>query len=137
MPASTQNYGIDTSVFVRLLTGHPEKDFQKTVAALKRLHEVETGTQLIVSNQVIGEAYITLQHFYEISKPDARAAISSLFASGHVYPLNGKDVVEVLKSKTGAGLMDRLIAQDYTARDCLVLTNDRKMAKLPGIVLLK
>jgi predicted nucleic acid-binding protein len=100
-------------------------------------HEVELAAQLIVSNQVIGEAYITLQHFYEISKPDARAAISLLFANGHVYPLNGKDVVEVLKSKTGVGLMDRLIAQDYTARDCLVLTNDRKMAKLPGVVLLK
>jgi predicted nucleic acid-binding protein len=119
------------------LTGHPEKDFQKTVAAIKTLHETEPATQLMVSNQVIGEAYITLQHFYEISKLDARAAIRSLFASGHVHPLNGKEVVEVLKSKSGAGLMDRLIAQDYAAHDCLVLTNDRKMAKLPEVVLLK
>lgn len=136
MPASTQNYGIDTSVFVRLLTGHPEKDFAKTVKALQRLHEAEPGLQLMTSNQVIGEAYITLQNFYEISKADARAAILSLFESGQVQALNGQAVWEVLKTKSGAGLMDRLIAQDYTARDCGVLTNDRKMAKLAGVALL-
>lgn len=136
MSASTQNYGIDTSVFVRLLTGHPEKDFEKTVRALKRLHAVNPGVQLMVSNQVIGEAYITLQHYYEISKADARDAILSLFDSGQVQALNGQEVCKVIKTKSGAGLMDRLIAQDYNAQGCVVLTNDRKMAKLSGAELL-
>lgn len=136
MPASTQNYGIDTSVLVRLLTGHPEPDFQQTVCAIKRLRETEPAAQLVASNQVIGEAYITLQHFYRIEKQEAREAIISLFQSGHVYPLNGKPVVDLLKSNRGAGLIDRLIAQDYANQGCAVLTNDRKMAKLPGARLL-
>ena len=57
MPRSTKVYGLDTSVFVRLLTGHPETDFTETVAGLKKLHDKDPATELVVSNQVIGEAY--------------------------------------------------------------------------------
>ena len=130
MPRSTQVYGIDTSIFVRLLTGHPEKDFEKTVAALERI--CDEGTELVVSNQVIGETYITLQHFYGISKLDARLAILDLLSSGMVSPLNGQPVLDILSARSGAGLMDRLIAQDYNRQGALVLTNDKRMSKLEG-----
>ena len=30
-------YGIDTSIFVRLLTGDPEKDFEETKSALEKI----------------------------------------------------------------------------------------------------
>ena len=73
MSRSTKIYGLDTSVFVRLLTGHPETDFKETVAGLKKLYDNDPATELVVSNRVIGEAYITLQHHYKISKADARA----------------------------------------------------------------
>ena len=136
MPASMRNYGIDTSVFVRLLTGHPESDFLKTVESLQRLHQAEPSLQLMVSNQVIGEAYITLQHHYNIAKSDARTAILSLLESGQVQALNGLEVADVLRAQGGAGLMDRLIALDYKAHDCVTLTNDRKMAKVGGVELL-
>ena len=66
MPRSTKIYGLDTSVFVRLLTGHPETDFEETVVGLKKLHDNDPATELVVSNQVIGEAYVTLQHFYSL-----------------------------------------------------------------------
>ena len=137
MPRSTQIYGLDTSVFVRLLTGHPEADFQKTALALKALHENLPSTELVVSNQVIGEAYITLQHFYKISKGDARQAILDLFASGNVSPLNGAPTYEILADSSGAGLMDRLIVEDYSLRGVTVLTNDKHMAKVEGAKLLK
>ena len=128
MPRSTQRYGIDTSVFVRLLTGHPEADFKKTAKALKQLHDDNPATEVFVSNQVIGEAYITVQHFYGISKPDARKAILHLFDTGIINPLNGPPVVSILQESGGAGLMDRLITQDYHQKDTPVLTNDKRIA---------
>lgn len=137
MPRSSSTYGIDTSVFVRLLTGQPQVDFEKTAKALKQLHDENPATELVVSNQVIGEAYITLQHFYEVSKADARKAIIDLFASGNVAPLNGQPVIDILQEDSGAGLMDRLIAQDYNKSGVSVLTNDKRMAKLSGVRILK
>jgi predicted nucleic acid-binding protein len=136
MPPRTQAFGIDTSVFLRLLTGHPSADFSATVAALKRLHEESSAVELFVSNQVIGEAYIVLQHFYGISKSDARSAMRELFSSGSLSPLNGKPVIDLLLAKDGAGLLDRLIAQGYQHEKIPTLTRDKKMARLPGAVAL-
>lgn len=135
-PRSTPVYGIDTSVLVRLLTGHPTKDFAATSDALQALFNAEPTAELMASNQVIGEAYITLQHHYGLSKPDARDGLRAFLADGIVGPLNGAVVLEVLKEKKGAGLMDRLIAQDYAAQGLTVLTNDRSMAKIAGVRLL-
>lgn len=137
MPArATPVYGIDTSVFVRLLTGHPDKDFAATSAALEALFDREPATELVVSNQVIGESYITLQHHYKLSKTDARKGIREFLVHGLVSPLNGAPILDVLDEDGGAGLMDRLIVQDYQARKIKVLTNDRKMAMVPGVMLL-
>ena len=137
MPHSTKIYGLDTSVFVRLLTGHPEPDFRKTITVLKKLHDTNPATELFVSNQVIGEAYVTLQHHYQISKADARAAILNLLSNGNIAPLNGQSVINTIKKTGGAGLVDRLIAQEYAYRNSVTLTNDKRMAKIEGVELLK
>lgn len=136
MPRKTQLYGIDTSVYVRLLTGHPDADFKKTTQAIRTLLETEPSAEIVVSNQVIGEAYIALQHHYKVSKADARASMIQLFASGILNPLNGVAVIEVLKAKTGCGLLGRLNAQDYEQSNADVLTNDRKVSKLDNARLL-
>lgn len=132
-PRSTPVYGIDTSILVRLLTGHPEKDFKGTSASLRRLFENEPTAELVVSNQVIGESYITLQHHYHLSKEDARVGIRNFLEEGMVSALNGPAVLEVLGQEGGAGLMDRLIVQDYQAKGLHVLTNDQKMARISGV----
>ena len=62
-----RRYGIDTSVLVRLLTGDPEKDFQYCVNRLRALID-EQGSEIFASNQVVGEAYIAVQHHYGVSK---------------------------------------------------------------------
>ena len=80
---------------------------------------------------------MTLQHRYEISKADARDAILYLFMNGSVAALNGQSVISILRKKGGSGLIDRLIAQEYVYRDARILTNDRRMAKLEGVELLK
>ena len=135
-PPLTQAFGIDTSIFVRLLTGHPKVDFERTSKAIEDLLGREPTAELSVSNQVIGESYITLQFHYGVSKADAREAIHKLLVSGVVSPLNGQPVLEMLKDSTGAGLVDRLIAQDYEANGYRTLTNDKKMSKLSSCELL-
>lgn len=132
----TPRYGIDTSILVRLLTGEPVADFEKTVSRLKSLLQKEPGAALFASNQVIGEAYIVLQHHYRVTKLAARQALLSVLESGLVAPLHGSDVLDILRVETGCGLMDRLIANDYSAKNITTLTHDRKMAHLPGARLL-
>jgi predicted nucleic acid-binding protein len=126
----TPRYGIDTSILVRLLTGDPEEGFQASVAALIQLRERE-GAEIFASNQVIGEAYVAVQHHYGVLKTDARTALSSVLKSGLVGPLNGPGVISALETTTGCSLLDRLMADDYRRSGVLTLTLDRRMAKLP------
>ena len=128
----TRRYGIDTSVLVRLITALPEAEYLRCRAELTRLVEQENA-ELFASNQVIGEAYIAVQHNFGVSKGDARVALTGALTSGLVAPLNGQPVLVVLQETGGAGLMDRLIAEDYSRTVSETLTLDRRMAALPGV----
>jgi predicted nucleic acid-binding protein len=128
----TQRFGIDTSILVRLATGDPEGEFERCVTRLSRLIEQEDA-DVFASNQVIGEAYIALQHHYGVRKPDARAALVSVLRSGLVAPLNGQPVFDALATQAGCGLLDRLIAGDYARAGLVTLTLDRRMAALRGV----
>ena len=127
-----KRYGIDTSILMRLMTGDPAKDFARTVKALESLIEQKAGADILASNQVIGEAYIAVQHHYGISKADARAALMSVLTSGLVAPLNGTAVLDAIRHSEGCGLLDRLIVDDYTRHGVETLTHDRKMGALSG-----
>lgn len=126
----SHRYEIDTSVFVRLLSGDPEAEYEKTVARFEKRLEAEPRAEFFVSNQVIGEAYIALQHHYGITKDTAKTAILSVLTSGLCSPLNGASVISTLQSDHDCELLDRLIADDYDCRGLKVLTNDRKMGRL-------
>lgn len=65
---------------MRLLTGDPEDNFRSCVRKLTSLIEQEDA-EIFASNQVIGEAYIALQHHYQVSKPDTRAALRKCCAA--------------------------------------------------------
>ncbi|MCC6764582.1 MAG: PIN domain-containing protein [Deltaproteobacteria bacterium] len=125
----TPHFGIDTSILVRLLTGDPPKAFERCVRVLMRLIEQEEA-EIVASNQVIGEAYVALQHHYGVSKGDARLALETVLRSGMVAPLNGAEVFAALRTQGGCGLVDRLIADDYQRRDVETLTVDARMARL-------
>ena len=130
----TRRYGIDTSVLVRLVTGMPPDAYSRCVERLHAL--VGSGAEIFASNQVIGEAFVAVQHHYGVSAVDARAELSKALRSGLVAPLNGRAVIEALEAAGGPGLFDRLIADDYARADLHVLTLDRKMASLPDAQLL-
>ena len=131
----TRRFGIDTSVLVRLLTGDPPADFDRCADALRHLIEAEDAVML-ASNQVIGEAYIAVQHHYGVSRADARAALVDVLRSGLIEPLNGRSALAAIEASDSPGLMDRLIADDYAGSSLEVLTLDRRMASLPGTRLL-
>jgi len=128
----TPRFGIDTSVLVRLAVGEPESDFRHAVEALQSMVENE-GREIFASNQVIGEAYVTIQHHYGVSDTDARAALTNVLTSGLVAPLNGQAAIQALQSPDSPGLFDRLIADDYSRGGLETLTLDRRMANLPNV----
>ena len=128
----TPRFGIDTSVLVRLAVGEPRQDFLHCAEALRVLVE-DQGREVFASNQVIGEAYVAIQHHYGISDTDARAALISVLTSGLVAPLNGQSVILSLQAQEGPGLFDRLIADDYSRAGIETLTLDRQMASLPTV----
>lgn len=128
----TRRFGIDTSILVRLLTGEPREEFLDCVAGLIALVEHE-GSEIFASNQVIGEAYVAVQHDYQVSKTDARDGLLEVLRSGLLSPLNGRAVFEALEAPGSPGLFDRLIADDYSRAGLEVLTLDRRMAKLAGV----
>ena len=107
----TRRFGIDTSILVRLLTGEPASDFEHCVAKLTRLVE-DSAAEIFASNQLIGEAYVAVQHHYGVSKADVRSGLIDVLRSGLVAPLNGTTVIEALEDSGGPGLFDRLIADD-------------------------
>ena len=127
----TRRFGIDTSILVRLLTKDPERDFEYCVSKLRTLID-DQGDEIFVSNQVVGEAYVAVQHHYGVSKAAARAALLNALHSGLVAPLNGHSAIAALESSGGPGLFDRLIADEYSRAGMEVLTLDRKMTALPA-----
>ena len=127
MPA----YGIDTSVFVRVLTGLPAAEYQRTVKRLAALRAAQ-AEHITVANIAIAEAYAVLQHHYALSKADARAAILAALTSGLIAPTDGDAVLDARRETKEPGLTDQLIALAYAHRRATVLTLDRKIATLPG-----
>ena len=125
-----RRFGIDTSIMVRLLTGDPSDLFARCVARLLALHEIG---ELFASNQVIGEAYIAVQHHYGVRKGDAREALFRVLSSGLVHPLDGQPVLEQLTQSEGCGLFDRLIALEYRRRGLTTLTLDLRMSRLDDV----
>ncbi len=127
----TRRFGIDTSVLVRLLTKHPEADFEYCVSKLHDL--LDEGDEIFASNQVIGETYVAVQHHYGVSKADARASLRDALRSGLVAPLNGRPVIAAIEATGGPGLFDRLIADGYSHEGLEALTLDRQMANLADV----
>lgn len=129
-----QRIGIDTSVLVRLITGSPADIYSLCVERLSAL--VKGGAEVLASNQVVGEAFMAVQHHYGVSQADARIELLNTFRSGLVAPLNGSAVIEALLAPSDPGLFDRLIANDYSRAGLKTLTLDRRMASLPNTDLL-
>jgi predicted nucleic acid-binding protein len=125
----TQAYAIDTSTFVRLLTGHPVETAGPTLDKLRAIHAM--GHDLYVSTIVIGEAYIAIQHHYGLQKREVREAMIDVLTSGLLNPIDGHLILKTLSATSAPGLIDRLIEIQGMNEELITLTLDRKMATLP------
>ena len=126
--------GIDTSVLVRLVTGQPPDMHAYCLERLNQL--VNEGIVVIVSNQVIGEAFATIQFRYGMARSDARAGLLRALTGDLVAPQNGQAVLDALAATGRPGLFDRLIADGYAQSGLDTLTLDRSMARLSRAQLL-
>ena len=126
-----RQFGIDTSVLVRLVTREPERDYVRCLDRLTTLVEDE-GNEVVASNQVIGEAFATITHHYGATEEHARSSLLDVLTSGLVAPMNGRPVLDALTASGEPGLFDRLIADDYARAGLETLTLDRRMATLAG-----
>ena len=76
---------------------------------------------------------------WKSSQEDVRDGLFKVLKSGMVSPLQGRSVLAAIASRSGAGLLDRLIADDYRRAESILvvtLTLDRKMSVLPATELL-
>lgn len=119
-------------MLVRLLTGLPASEYERCEREMIALVERD-GAEVFASNQVIGEAFVAVQHHYGFDVADARLGLLSILTSGLIAPLNGRSVIVALEASGGAGLFDRLIADEYHRAGLQILTRDRQMANLPDV----
>ncbi len=96
----------------------------------------ESGVEVFASNQVVGEAYVAVQHHYGTTKENAQSALQAALSSGLVAPLNSSAVLEALAAASAPSVFDRLIVDDYARTGLTTLTLDRKMSSLPGAQLI-
>jgi predicted nucleic-acid-binding protein len=116
--------GLDTSVVLRLLVGQPA---DQAAAARQRLMQAHAdGDQVIVIGTVLAEAYYGLVHHYKQEKDQARAILLRMISSG-VVAADPQELSVALEPSGGAGMVDRLILNDYRARQAVTLTYDHAL----------
>jgi len=123
--------GLDTSVVLRLLIGEPEKQAHAAQAYLNTCHL--DGTQIFISDIVVGETYHALIYHYEVTKLEAIDALLKLLTAPMISTTG--HAVSILNEYrgTGAGLMDRLIRMDFLEQAHEVITFDKDFARLPNV----
>jgi predicted nucleic acid-binding protein len=131
------NYGLDTSVVVRVLTDDPPD--QAAVAAEWIAKCRADGAPPVLTDLVVAEAYFALQTHYGVSKRDALAALRELLESGDV--LASGQALRVLRETPGLaaakpGFMDRIIHAAIVESGARMLTFEKSAAKLPGVIVL-
>ena len=131
------NYGLDTSVVVRLLAAEPPElaeIAQRTLADLNA-----QGETPFVDDLVIAETYFALVYNYDITKEKALEGLRLLLESGDVAASD--TVLRILRTPNLAtakpGFVDRLIHGSYQARNARMVTFERASARLPNVQVLK
>lgn len=125
--------GLDTSVVLRLLVGHPA---DQAAAARQRLAQAHAeGDHVIVIGTVLAEAYYALVHHYKQEKDQARALLLRMVSSG-VVSVDPQELSVALEPSSGAGTVDRLILNDYRARQTVTLTYDKALSAAGAVRLL-
>lgn len=130
-------YSLDTSFLVRLLTGDPVPQFHLAAGFLEKCKREECVAE--VFDLVLAEAYFALQYHYGFPK---EAALKSLhqFSEQHTVAVS-KHALEILSlpklSSANPGFVDLLIHGYSKAKNCQLVTFEKKARKLEGAIILE
>lgn len=129
--------GLDTSVLLRLLIGSPTSQTRTAVQFLDSLRR--SGGKSCVSDLVVAETYFALQFHYGITKADAIAGLTALFATGEIIALGqaGQVLTQPSLASTRPGFVDRLIHAAYKESECKMATFEKAAGKLTAVIVLK
>ena len=130
-------YSLDTSFLVRLLTGDPVPQFQLAAGFLEKCKQEECVAEVL--DLVLAEAYFALQYHYGFPK---EAALKSLhqFCEQHTVAVS-KHALEILSlpglASANPGFVDLLIHGFSRAKNCQLVTFEKKARKLEGAIILE
>lgn len=129
--------GLDTSVVLRLIIGHPE---DQTRVAISFLDEIRrAGHQAVVNDLVIAEAYYAAQYHYGVPKAAALDALHRMFQAGEIIATGPAARILSMSGLASAkpGFVDRLIHASYTDSGQTMATFEKSAAKLERVRVLK
>lgn len=138
MAKTSIDYGLDTSVVLRLLVGKP---LEMSLTAFETVARVRRdGGVVFVSDLVVAEAYFALHTAYQVPKKEALSTLADLLSDGYVEPEPGGCAAEVLNECLTAtskpGFVDRLIHARYRRQGLTMLTFEKAARKLADSVVL-
>jgi len=129
-------YLLDTSFLVRLLTRDPLPLFKRAAAFLDGWAQTMAG--FVVTDLVLAEAYLALQHHYRYPKAEALAALHSLVTQPAISVSGETLAVLSLPDLASArpGFVDRLIHGNSRASGNILVTFEKSARKLPATLVL-
>ena len=130
------NIGLDTTVVLRLLTGEPEKQFEKTKKFIEE--QLSGNKKLFISDLVISESYFALYYHYNVPKAEVIQQLNTLFCSGMISSLPGSVFPKVLRDYKNhkAGFVDQILYEQYCMFTDGVVSFDKSMCQLAKMVAL-
>jgi predicted nucleic-acid-binding protein len=130
-------YSLDTSFLVRLLTGDPVPQFHLAAGFLEKCRREESVAEVL--DLVLAEAYFALHYHYGFPKEVALKVLHQ-FSEQHSVAVS-KHALEVLSlpglSSANPGFVDLLIHGFSRAKNCQLVTFEKKARKLEGVVALE
>jgi predicted nucleic-acid-binding protein len=128
---------LDTSVVMRLLTGHPSDQ-----ALIARTYLAETerlGAKVYVSNLVIMEAYFACQHHFKMPKADVLRGLHTILSlpTFVVHPQLLTITYTEGLATAQPGFLDRLIHAEASNAHLPLVTFEKAAARLADTQILK
>jgi len=128
---------LDTSVVMRLLTGHP---LDLATAARDYMADIDqSGAKVFVSNVVVMETYFACQHHYGMPKAAVLSGLHTLFSMSifviHPLLIGLVSIPDLASAKPG--FLDRLIHAEAVVARMTLVTFEKAAARLPDTLLLK
>ncbi len=131
-----ESVSLDTSFVLRILVSQPPELFRLASAFLAEQRAADVPIH--ISDLVLAEAYFALQTFYQLTKSDSIAAISSLAQCGGVIVSPVASEVLALPNLASAkpGFVDRLIHGESQTSGHTLVTFEKAAKKLAGTAVL-